>query len=555
MGLAGNATAGALALVPRVIGVVGAGTMGAGIAQLAAQAGARTLLYDALPDALERGLAAAAAGLERLAQRGRLEPAEAERARSRLEPVAELEALGECELVIEAAPERLELKRELFASLARVVAPDCVLATNTSSLSVTEIAAAAPHPERVVGLHFFNPAPVMGLVELVAAQQSSERALGIARAAAEAMGKRVIDAVDATGFIVNRCNRPFSLEALRVLAERLASVEQIDRIARLGGGFPMGPFELQDLVGIDTNHAVAETFHRASYGEPRFQPSPLQARMVAAGRLGRKTGAGWYEYAAGVERYRPEDPEPPEAGGGEGRRVVVAGSLPVASELRAAAAAAGFDVRERAGEREPWLTLDCSGRPAGAQPRVPARLAAPAGLRAAPGPAAPQQRSGAAAELPARARLLHDCSLACAEPTAAGFHVLAPLAGASLVELTSTPATGERSLRRTEEFFACLGMGAEHVGDAPGLVLGRIVAALINEAAFLLGEGGATPADLDEGMRLGVNHPRGPLEWSRALGLEHVLALLDALHRERGEPRYRAAPLLRARAALGAELA
>jgi len=536
MALGGKASSSANAeSQPRVIGVVGAGTMGAGIAQLAAQAGARTLLYDPAADALERGLASIEEGLRRLVERGRLEPADAERARARLEPVGELEALAGCELVIEAAPERLELKRELFAALARVVAPDCVLASNTSSLSVTEIAAAAPHPERVVGLHFFNPAPVMALAELVAAQQSSERALRLARAAAEAMGKRVIDAVDVTGLLVNRCNRPFSLEALRALTERLATVEQIDRIMRLGGRFPMGPFELQDLVGIDTNHAVAEAFWRSSYGEARFQPSPLQARMVAAGRLGRKSGAGWYDYSAGVERYRQADPVPPERGGGDGRSVVVVGSLPVARELRLAAAAAGFQVSERAGEREPWLTLDCSGRSSEREGGVGAGL--PGG-------------SGGA-----RVRLLHDSSLACSEPTAAGFHLLAPLEGCQLVELTSTAVTRERSLRRAREFFACLGLHAEHVGDAPGLVLGRIVAALINEAAFMLGEGVATAADLDDGMRLGVNHPRGPIEWSRALGLAHVLAVLDALHRERGEPRYRAAPLLRARAMVGGQLA
>jgi 3-hydroxybutyryl-CoA dehydrogenase len=509
------------AAIPETIGVIGAGTMGAGIAQLAAQAGARTFLHDPVAEALERGIETIVTGLARSVQRGRLAASEASAIRGRVEPVAELEALAPCGIVIEAAPERLELKLELYRALAAVVDERCVLATNTSSLSVTEIAAHVPRPERVVGLHFFNPAPVMRLVEVVAGELSAEEPLAVAREVGEAMGKRVIDAADVAGFLVNRCNRPFSLESLRLLGERVASVEQIDRIARLGGGFRMGPFELMDLVGIETNHAVAESFHRASYGEPRYQPSPLQARMVAAGRLGRKSGAGWYDYAQGATDYRPPDPEPLAPGGGDGRVVELLGELPVAERLREAARAAGFTVSANAGGKA-WLSLDCG----------PAR-AAPAGGASSP-----------------RARLLSDGSLVVSDPEAVGFHLVAPLG--RLVELTRTPLSAAPALERAGEFFAAIGMLTELVGDAPGLVLGRIVAQLVNEAAFLIGEGNGTAEDVDAGMELGLNHPRGPVAWSRALGIDHVVAILDALHRERGEPRYRVAPLLRRLHALGA---
>ena len=346
------------------IGVAGAGTMGAGIAALAAGAGLETLLYDPVPEALAR-------------------------APEGPEPVRTLDALAPCGLVIEAAPEDLEVKRALFAELAGVVAEDCVLATNTSSLSVTALAAGVPRPERVVGMHFFNPPQKMRLLEVVAGDDSGAGALAAARAAGEAMGKHVIDAADGPGFIVNRCNRPFSLEALRIVQERIATPEQVDRAVRRGG-FRMGPFELMDLVGLDVGLAVAKSFYEQSFGEPRWRPSPLVARLVAGGRLGRKSGRGWYEYPPGP----PRDAEPP----------------------------------------------------------------------------------------------------------------------------------------------------VNDLADEP--VLERIVVQLVNEACFALGEGVGSAADIDAGMVLGLNHPRGPLEWGEEIGPAAVLALLANLREEYGEERYRPAPAL-----------
>jgi 3-hydroxybutyryl-CoA dehydrogenase len=281
--------------------------MGAGIAQLGCLAGMDTFLHDPVADALERGGKAVRANLAKGAERGRWSAEEADAAAARLHLAPALDDLGGCELVIEAAPERLELKRELFARLSEVCGPEAVLATNTSSIPITQIAGTAAVPENVVGMHFFNPAPLMKLVEVIRALQTGDRAVELAHAAGDAMGKHVIDAADAPGFIVNRCGRPFYSEALRLLQERIAPHDRIDQIYRVGGGFRMGPFELMDLVGIDVGFEVAKSFMELSFGEARWKPNPLQARMAASGRLGRKTGRGWYDYSDGP--HRPDDPD------------------------------------------------------------------------------------------------------------------------------------------------------------------------------------------------------------------------------------------------------
>jgi len=383
----------------RVIGVLGAGTMGSGIAQLAARSGARTVLHDPIPDALTRGVQRARDGLAKEAARGKLTDEQARRAAESLEPVNDMAQLADCELVIEAAPERPELKRELYERLSEIVSERCVLATNTSSLLVTAIAAGASHPERVVGMHFFNPAPLMRLLEVVAGVESSTEALALAQATGEAMGKTVIQAQDGPGFLVNRCNRPFGLEALRLLQERIADIETIDRIMRIEGGFRMGPFELMDLVGVDTGLEISISFYEQSFYEPRWRPSPIAARYVAAGLHGRKTGRGYYDYSR--DPYRPPDPDPP-----------------------------------------------ADGAATNAQP-------------------------------------------------------------------------------------------------AAGGVLERILCQVINECAFALGEGVGSAQDIDTGMILGLNYPRGPLAWADEIGLDRVLAVLDSLWEKYREERYRPAPELR----------
>jgi 3-hydroxybutyryl-CoA dehydrogenase len=441
------------------VGVAGAGTMGAGIAQLACLAGYETMLHDPHLEALESGLERLRADLDRGAQRGRWSVAEAEAAGARLLPAAELEDLGGCDLVVEAAPEDLELKRALFGRLEAACATDAVLATNSSSLSVTAIAATAAHPERLCGMHFFNPPALMKLVEVVAGDATGERALAETTVVAERMGRTPVRVTDGIGFLANRAIRPFSLEALRLYGERIAEPDQIDRIVRIGGGYRMGPFELQDLIGVDVNLKVAKSFFEQSFGEPRWRPHPLQERMVAAGRIGRKSGRGWYSYECGP--HRPDDPPPSET---------VAGSL----------------------ERD--ATIEAS----------------------------------------------------------VNWVALPDLERAHLVEIAALPGATDETLSAAGRYFAGLGKHVEFTpGSAPGLVLGRIVAQLVNEACFAVGEGVGAAADIDTALRLGFNHPRGPIEWGREIGPERVLATLEALGDELGADRYRPAPLLRRWAALG----
>lgn len=283
------------------LGVLGAGTMGSGIAQVAALGGYRTLLYDAIPAAAEAGAQRVREALAKGAARGRWSEAEADAAAARLAPATDLAELAGCVLAIEAAPEDLALKRELFTAAAAACGPDTVLATNTSSLRVAEIAAGVPGPERLVGMHFFNPPALMKLVEVVAAEASSERALAVATEAARRMGRTPIRAPDTPGFVANRLARPFALESLRILGDGVADVPTIDRVVRLGGGFRMGPFELIDLIGLDVNLEIARSFF-AQGGEPeRWRPSPIQEALVAEGRLGRKSGEGYYSYVEGPD--------------------------------------------------------------------------------------------------------------------------------------------------------------------------------------------------------------------------------------------------------------
>ncbi|MBJ7354576.1 MAG: hypothetical protein JHC98_07090 [Thermoleophilaceae bacterium] len=499
------------------IGVVGAGTMGAGIAQVAAVGGLDVKLFD-----VAEGAAVAARGritsyLQRSVARGLLTDAQAGAAVSRIETAGSIEEFDNCFLVIEAVAERLDVKQGLFTKLADICSPDTVFATNTSSLPVTAIAAGVPQQERVVGMHFFNPVPLMRLVEVIAGMNSSEQALAIAREVGSRMDRQSIDASDGPGFLVNRVSRPFLLEAQQLLSEGLADAETIDRVVRLGGGFRMGPFELSDLVGVDVGYDIAKSFYALGHGEPRWRPSGIPAQMIAAGRLGRKSARGYYEYAENGS-YRADDPGPQMVESASGA-VDVIGETQLAHELRRLAEAAGYAVSAPAGvPRE--ITIDArlvtAGRDIDLSRGPVAVLCAGNSLAAA-----------------ARGRNI------------AGFHCLPPLGEARAVEITRGSGTTEETLTITRHFFHAIGKHVIEVGDGPGLVLGRIVCQLINEASFALQEGVGSAEDIDKGVQLGLNYPRGLMAWRDAIGSAQIVSTLDALQREIGGDRYRAASALR----------
>ncbi len=502
------------------VGVVGAGTMGSGIAHVAAVGGLRVKLFDVADGAASAAIGRIDGYLKRSVERGRMTSEAAANAIGLIDTAGSPEDLADCFIVIEAVAEQLDVKHDLFIKLAAICAPDAVLATNTSSLPVTAIAGPVPSPERVVGMHFFNPVPLMRLVEVISGLNSGDQALAVARAVGQRMGREVIDASDGPGFLVNRVSRPFLLEAQKLLSERVADHADIDMAMRLGGSFRMGPFELSDLVGVDVGYEIAQSFFRLGHGEPRWQPSNIPAQLVAAGRLGRKSRRGYYEYAEdGSYREADPPPHPPESVSGA---VEIIGDGELARQLRRLTEAAGYNVSPVAGSPI-TITIDARANRAGSDLEDQLVAHHPIAVLCA----------GSSLAAASRGRDM------------VGFHCLPPLGESHAVEITRGSGTSDASHAATTRFFHSIGKHVIDVGDAPGLVLGRIVCQLINEAAFAVQEGVGTAEDIDRGVELGLNYPRGLLFWSDLIGADQVVATLDALQSEVGGDRYRAAPLLR----------
>ncbi|MCC7105120.1 MAG: 3-hydroxybutyryl-CoA dehydrogenase [Chloroflexi bacterium] len=524
------------------IGVVGAGTMGAGIAQVAATAGFHVLLYDLETSFLERGLAVIGASLERFGRRGRLSEEEISAALDRIEPVTDLRLLSDVDAVIEAATEDLPLKRELFQRLDAICPGGTLLATNTSSLSVTAIASAVSSPQRVIGMHFFNPPVMLDLVEVARAAQSSHETVSLATELARELGKQPVEVADTPGFLVNRASRPFYLEALRILGEGLADVPTIDRIMRQVG-FKMGPFELIDLIGLDVNYTVSLSIFEQTFHDPRFRPPALQRQLVRAGRLGRKSGRGFYEYDSPGPVL--EDAATSSAGvagldsaGARSGPVAVLGTGPEADDLRQRCAARGIPISNGASEASLVVAVETGHLEA-------RRLGLQCALEQATGSApvlvysAPWSVTEIASTLPNTGQVV-------------GFSMVGSLAEAGVVEVAGGLNTEPSAVGRAARLLARLGKETAIVGDGPGMVSLRIVAMLANEAAAALHESLArSPADVDLAMRLGVAYPRGPLAWADEIGVDHVLQTVRVLQQDYGADCYRPAIPLRRYAQAG----
>jgi len=491
--------------------VVGAGIMGAGIAQVAAQAGHPVRLFDARDGAAASAHAKLATTLDGLAAKGRLDAAQAKAIAARIVIAARLDEAAGAGLVVEAIVENLDAKRGLFRELEAIVGEGGVLASNTSSISITALANGLARPGRLVGMHFFNPVPLMKLVEVVAGLQT-EPAVAVAIAdLAKRWGKTPVHARSTPGFIVNRIARPYYAETLSLLHERLAEPAAVDACLR-GAGFRMGPCELMDLIGLDTNFAVTESVFTANFGDRRYVPSLVQRELVDGGLHGRKSGCGFFAYPApAVAPAAPVvAPEVPA-----GALVALHGAGIAVDRWAAAFTAAG--VRFEADASSRWSGLQtASGELRLTDGRTAAQVAAEEGVR----------------EL-----ALFDLAVA---PDGG-----AP--GTTLAWSVSASASPEwRS--QAEQWLRIVGWQPCPIGDAPGLVVARTIAMLINEACDAVQQGVCTAEGADLAMKLGLNYPAGPFEWLAAWDANVVVALLDRLDAHfRGE-RYRVSPELRRRA-------
>ena len=495
------------------VGVLGAGTMGTGIAEVAARAGHPVLIHDTARDAAEVALRALRRRLDRDVEAGRIGAADAGTVIARVRPVVGLDALAGCRVVVEAVVEELPVKREVLRAAEEVLGPGVLLATNTSTLSVTAIGAALDHPGRLVGMHFFNPAARMALVEVIRGADTDPSAIEAAADLARAWGKNPVICACTPGFVVNRIARPFYGEAHRLLERGAADAATIDAALREAGGFPMGPFALTDLIGQDVNLAASRSVWEQTFHDPRYAPTSYQQHLVDAGRLGRKTGRGVYRYAGD----RAVDDRPRDA---------PACPPPERVEL----------VEDDFGPMAGFLDrVDAAGV---ALVRVPEavrteRGRAPAGLHL-PGGGLLRVSDGS----PARAWLGR---------APAGVVVLdwaRDPATCTRVALMPSRGCARQVLDTAIGLCQAAGVEVSVLADVAGGIVARTMAMLANEAVEVIARGEASAADVDLAMRLGAGHPSGPLEWGDRVGARRIAAVLRELHAETPTGRYRTSPLL-----------
>ena len=493
-----------------VIGIVGTGAMGRGIMQVAAQGGLSVVAYDAKAGAAEAARAGIAQALGRLVDKGSLSRADAEAAISRITVAKELAEVARAHVVIEAIVEQLDVKQALFATLDGMAAPDAILASNTSSLSITAIAARCRAPERVAGMHFFNPVPMMKLVEVIPGLKTAPWVTEALMVIGRRMAREPVLCADSPGFIVNHVGRAYVPEAARIVAEGIAEPVEVDRIMTGAVGMRMGPFTLLDLVGADVSVAVMESLWSQFYCEPMYATQPILRQRVEAGLYGQKTGAGWYAYADG----KRQEPPPRPAPAARPRSVWV-------SRREEAAAAAARGLLAKLGAR-----LEEGGTPS------PEALCI----------VTPTCRD-CTTEIVQQGL---DRRRAVALDTMFNFDKHRTLMVAPGVDPTMRDAA--------HGLLGADGAGVSVINDSPGFVAPRIVAHIINIGCQVAQRGIATPADIDKGAKLGLSYPYGPLEWGDRLGPSWVLPMLEQLERFYCEPRYRPSPWLRRRASLSLPL-
>jgi 3-hydroxybutyryl-CoA dehydrogenase len=535
----------------REVAVVGLGTMGAGIAEVFARAGLRVVAIEADSEALDRGMSLLDKSLSRAVQRGRLSSAEQAEVLGRVVPAGGFAQAAGADLALEAVPERPELKRQVFAELDRACRPDAILATNTSSLSVTAIAAQTQHPERVVGMHFFNPAPVMQLVEVVGTVLAGDGVQAAVADLARRLGKTPVQVTDRAGFVANALLLPYLNQAVTLLETGFATREDIDAAATAGIGLPMGPLALLDLIGLDTALSVMEVL-REEFGGSRYQPAPLLRRLVAAGRLGRKTGRGLYQYEAGkaVRTIRAGSAAAPPAA------ITVLGPAEgTEGELGAAASAAGLSVLADPGQPSDLVVVAASPEStvlaaalAAGRPGDTVGLSVSGGqlaelvLTTATTPAA-----AAAAEALA-GRLGLSAVLA---PDRPGDTVGLSVSGGQLAELVLTAATTPAAGAAAEALAGRLGLSAVLAPDRPGFLVGTLLFPHLADAVRMVADGYASVADVDAAMTLGCGYPRGPFELLDEAGAARAEAVLAAMQEAYGDPAFAPPPLLADYAAAG----
>jgi len=495
-----------------VVGIIGAGAMGRGIAQIAAQAGSMVKLFDTRQEAVLEAVDSIAGQWLKLQEKGRLTPEAFATNKARLMAAHQLSELSDCALVVEAIVERLDVKRSLFAELESIVSPSAVLATNTSSLSVTAIAAGLQHAQRFAGFHFFNPVPLMKVVEVIAGLKTSAAVCDDLSRFAQQMGHTPVQAQDTPGFIVNHAGRGYGTEALRVVSEAVADFATIDRILKDQAGFRLGPFELMDLTALDVSHPVMESIYHQYYEEPRYRPSVITAQRLAGGVVGKKVGEGFYCYNNGTAVVAPEPPVP-----------TVTDMPPVWVSPRAARRAELLQLLKDLGAR---IETGSSPSP------VALTLVAPLGF---------DVTTVAVVERLDPARTV-------------GIDLLIEDAATKRRVLATNPATRVDMRDAAHALFARDGKAVSVIRDSGGFVTQRVIATIVNIASDMCQQRVCSPQDLETAVKLGLGYPLGPLGMGDRYGPTNVLEVLFNMQTVYGDPRYRPSPWLRRRGAIGLSL-